>query len=233
MTWGGLGPSGQFWTININGNTGSADWEPPRGDVSGLIDSLIVVGIRGRTVSPSIPVSGDVYLYDGSTWNPTNLSVLVSGVGPHNLLSATHPDTAPSTPDEGDIIVGSGAPPKWAPLPRGQIRQQLRVSSQSGVVWGYDPIEIISSGSIVNLGIENHRVIVNKTVGSVTQVNLPPSPFFGQEVLIKDGKGDANQNRITVVPPSGQTIDGLSSFIMKQRYQSMHFLYNGNDWNIV
>jgi hypothetical protein len=55
---------------------------------------------------------------------------------------------------------------------------------------------------------------------------------LGQEILIKDGKGDANTNNITVVS-SGNTIDGFSAITIAVNYQSIHFMYNGTEWNIV
>jgi hypothetical protein len=234
MTWGGVPPSGQFATFNSGGGVGSADYEPANGDVSGLIDNLQVVGIQGRPVSPLSPSIGDAYIWNGLFWIPTPASSgTPSGVAPHNILSAVHLDSVPASPSDGSLIAGSGSPASWVKFPIGLPHQSLRVDESNKLDWRYDPIQIIISGSVVNLTQDDHRVVVNKTVGSATLFNLPPLPYLGQEILIKDGKGDANMNKITVLPPSGLTLDGLNSFVIKQKYQSMHFMYNGSDWNII
>jgi len=231
MTWHGVGPSGSFATLNTGGGTLRYDWEEGRGDVSGLVDSLIVIGLYGRSVAPTVPATSDVLTWNGAQWEPISLT-LMSGA-PHGLLSLTHPDTVPASPTDGDIIAGSGSPASWTRFPLGQPGQHLRVSTGGQLVWAFDPLTVVTLGSTVNLTSDSRRIIVNKTVGSSTAVNLPSSPFFGQEILVKDGKGDANINKITVYAPSGVTIDGFGSVIMKQKFQSYHFLFNGTDWNVI
>lgn len=234
MTWGGIGPSGEFKTINHDGaGFVRVDYEPARGDVSGVVDNLLVIRLQGRQVSPLAPMSGEVLAWNGNTWIPSDLSILVSGVNPHNLLSVSHPDTRPASPSVGDIIAGSGGPAQWTRVPIGQTGQKLRVSSVGQVEWGFEPLLIITSGTFINLADTVSRVVVNKAVGSPTSVRLPSSPYFGQEVLIKDGRGDAKINRITVLPPSGLTIDGFPRIIVGQNFQSYHFMYNGTNWNVV
>lgn len=232
MTWAGIGPSGTFSTINIGGGIGRIDWEEARGDVSGLIDSLIVIGLRGNLIDGTQPVFGDVLIFDGNNWVPSN-SASISGSGPHNLLSITHVDTTAEAPSLGDLIIGSGSPVTWARFPVGLPGQDLRISDGGNVVWSFEPLNIIDSGSIVNLDEHSRRVVVNKSVGSATEINLPPSPIFGQEILIKDGAGNAHIYNINIYPPSGLTIDGLNMIKMAQNYQSFHLLYNGTEWNII
>jgi len=229
MTWAGVGPSGSFATINTDLGSLRLDWESARGDVSGLIDNLLVVAIQGNTVSSQLPSSGNVLLFDGSQWFPGNATA--SGIS-HNLLSVIHDDTIPASPNEGDIISGSGTPASWVRFPIGQPGQNLRVSDSGSLVWSFRPLDIISSGVAVNLTPNSRRIVINKTSGSPTQVNLPVSPIFGQEILIKDGAGDAETNNITV-SVSGNTIDGFPSIVMSRNYQSFDFLYNGTEWNIV
>jgi len=234
MTWGGIGPSGEFKTINHDGaGTARVDYEPARGDVSGVVDNLLVIGLQGRQVSPLAPISGYVLSWNGNTWTPTNTTVLITGVNPHNLLSIFHPDTRPANPAVGDLIAGSGGPAKWTSVPIGQTGQKLRVSTIGQVEWGFEPLLIITSGIFINLANAVSRVVVNKTIGSPTSVQLPSSPYFGQEVLIKDGAGDAKINRITILPPSGLTIDGFPRIIVGQNFQSYHILFNGTNWNVI
>ena len=230
MTWGGIPPSGYFATFNIGGGAASFDYEPASGDVSGLIDNLIVVGIQGRAVSPLSPNIGDIYKWDGTQWVPVQDA---SGVSQHNLLSSVHIDTIPANPLEGSIIAGSGSPASWVIFPIGLPHQNLRVNKFNKLEWQYEPIDIVTSGTNIELTQDSHRVVINKSVGSDTQVVLPSGTCLGHEILIKDGKGDANQNKITIIASGGLTIDGQNSIIIRQKYQSMHFMYNGTEWNII
>ncbi len=235
MTWAGFGPSGLFWTINTDGSIGRVDWEEARGDVSGVIDNLVVIALQGSPVSPETPLIGNVLQWDGSSWSPT----VSSGVGAHDLLSLVHPDTIPDSPIAGDIITGSGAPASWIRFPIGQSGQRLTTSNSLTLEWAepnvIEPL-IVTSGTVVNLDSSSRKILIIKTVGSDTDVNLPASPIFGQEIMIKDGKGDSGpplNNEIDIIPQSGVTIDSLSKIIIGQNYGAFTILWNGTEWNIV
>jgi len=236
MTFGGIGASGQFKTINHdNGGTARLDYEPARGDASGLVDNLIVIGLQGRPISSLAPISGYVLTWTGSVWESTSVSVVVSGSLTHNFLSSTHPDTIPGSPSYGDIIAGNSGS-LWQKFPVGNVGEFLSVSSTSGLEWrdpNVIPPVIISSGSVYSAPDKNLRIVVVKTSGSPTTINLPTSPIPGQEIVVKDGKGDAGTNKITVSPPSGLFIDGFSDVKIRNNYQSLSFMYNGTDWNII
>jgi hypothetical protein len=237
MTFGGIGASGEFKTINHDGGgTARLDYEPARGDVTGLVDNLLVIGLQGRPVSSLAPISGYVLSWDGTDWSPTSLQVVVSGSLTHNLLSPTHPDTIPSSPLLGDIIAGNSSS-SWARFPVGVDEgQSLSVASGGGLEWrdtNVIPPIIINSGSIYNAPDKNLRIVVAKTAGSPTIINLPGTPLAGQEIIVKDGKGDASLNNITVSPPSGSVIDGWPNVKMRINWQSLSFMYNGTDWNII
>ena len=75
-------------------------------------------------------------------------------------------------------------------------------------------------------------IFVNKAVSEPTLVTLPLNPKIGRVVIIKDMKGDADSNFISV-QMSGGTVDGLPGFTMSNNYQSMTFAFNGNEWNII
>ncbi len=53
------------------------------------------------------------------------------------------------------------------------------------------------------------RILVNKTIGSATSVTLLAGSAYLQPVLVKDLKGDATTNNITVNFPG--TYDGIAS----------------------
>jgi hypothetical protein len=227
MTWAGTGASGQFWTINVGGGIQRVDWEGPGGDVSGPIDNLIVIGLQGQGVSNSVPVFGDILTFNGGEWIPSSSGTLT----PHNLLSSTHTDTVPASPIDGDIIAGSGS--AWTRFSVGQPRQVLTATTGGNIVWAEKhPTVILTSGTSIALDNDNERIVIVKSSGSETTVVLPTSPYFGQELLIKDGKGDAFTNNI-IIDPAPVSIDGFSFARITQNYQAFSFLYNGTEWNII
>jgi hypothetical protein len=52
------------------------------------------------------------------------------GSGPHDLLSATHEDTAPDAVQRGDLIAGIGITPAWGRLPKGTLGQILKMGAE-------------------------------------------------------------------------------------------------------
>jgi hypothetical protein len=91
---------------------------------------------------------------------------------------------------------------------------------------------VTAAGAITVSATTDHIIIVNKTTGAATTVNLPGSPTTGLTYVIKDGKGDANTNNITITPAAGN-IDGSGTFVMTTNYASKTIVYNGTQWNIV
>ena len=76
-------------------------------------------------------------------------------------------------------------------------------------------------------------LFVNTTISGPTTINLPSSPVIGQICVIKDAKGDADVNHITVQPPVGVLIDGFNRFLLTQRKQSIMITWNGTEFNII
>ena len=74
--------------------------------------------------------------------------------------------------------------------------------------------------------------MVNKTVGAATQVNLPASPATGRVLIVKDGKGDAGSNNITV-SGNGKNIDGAASVTISSNYGVSRVVYNGTQYNVI
>ena len=90
----------------------------------------------------------------------------------------------------------------------------------------------ITSGATVTVSATtDYFLCINKTSGSATAVNLPATPVNGLTYLVKDCKGDAATNNITINPNSG-LIDGNANFIMSNGYESVSVTYNGASWSI-
>lgn len=92
---------------------------------------------------------------------------------------------------------------------------------------------IITTSGNVTATSSDRIILLNKTSGAATQVTLPSSPTAGTVITIKDMKGDAATNNITVVPASG-TIDGVSSVVMSTNYASVDFVcISGTVWGVL
>ena len=113
-------------------------------------------------------------------------------------------------------------------VPTGQtVGAWLRLASNTS-----PSVTILTTGSSYTLTTSNYVLVVRKSVGSATTVNLPALPGMGQTYVIKDGKGDAATNNITISSP-GPQIDGASSFIMAVNYESITVIFDGSNWNIT
>ncbi len=103
---------------------------------------------------------------------------------------------------------------------------------QSGPVCSTWPLRVVTAAGAVTATATDGTVVVNKTVGAATTVNLPASPITGKRLVVKDGKGDAAANNITLTPAAGN-IDGAGTFVMNVNYQCVEIQYNGTEWNII
>ena len=92
------------------------------------------------------------------------------------------------------------------------------------------PTRTLTSGASTPLSATtDYYLCVNKTTGSATAVTLPASPAVGLTYRIKDCKGDAASNPITI---SGSVnIDGSASYVLNFAYQSVGLVYNGATWS--
>lgn len=93
------------------------------------------------------------------------------------------------------------------------------------------PVTVFTVGSTWNLAQTDFYAKVMKTSGSATSVNVYSAPAIGQTCIVKDGKGDANNNNITIGAGS-YTIDGQSNYVLTQPYESVNLTFTGSEWNV-
>ncbi len=93
-------------------------------------------------------------------------------------------------------------------------------------------VRVITASGAVTVAKSDYVVVVNKASGAATTVNLPASPATGRLFYIKDGKGDAGTNNITITPASGN-IDGSATDVINTNYGGALIVYNGTQWNVL
>lgn len=72
---------------------------------------------------------------------------------------------------------------------------------------------------------------VDKTIGAATQIVLPPLPQTGRLIVIKDIKGDADVNTITL---TGGTVDGVANFPLPFPHDSISLVaVGGTSWAVI
>lgn len=81
--------------------------------------------------------------------------------------------------------------------------------------------------------VRSQGVLVNKTVGAATSVVLPSTPGLWDTRFVKDLKGDAAANNITITDPGGANIDGSASYVISTNYGSVILQWNGTTWSVL
>lgn len=66
----------------------------------------------------------------------------------------------------------------------------------------------------VNVSTIDGTIIVNKTVGQATNINMPKAVDKIGPLLVTDLKKDAGTNNITIVPAAGETIEGYATYVI-------------------
>jgi hypothetical protein len=64
-----------------------------------------------------------------------------------------------------------------------------------------------------------------------TTITLPAG-ITGKIFIIKDSRGDALANPITVVA-TASTLDGETSYVINTPWGSIGLIYNGIEWNVT
>lgn len=76
-------------------------------------------------------------------------------------------------------------------------------------------LRVVTGPGVVVVSSSEGGVAINKAVGAATAVTLPAAASrAGLPVTVKDMKGDANANNITVTPAGGETIDGFATDVL-------------------
>ncbi|WP_380787652.1 hypothetical protein [Sphingomonas sp. R86521] len=93
-------------------------------------------------------------------------------------------------------------------------------------------VEHVTAGPTFRCSAASKLIVVNKAMGSPTLISLPDTPETGRSIIVKDGKGDAARNPVTVRSASG-TIDGTSSYVISTDRGVVRLTYDGSEWLVL
>jgi len=94
---------------------------------------------------------------------------------------------------------------------------------------------ILSAAGDTEIEDDDDIVVVKKTIGEVTQCLLPEASARDRPATIKDGRGDADSNNITITPFGAETIDGATEYVLTFSFQAVT-LYpypDGSGWYVL
>lgn len=91
---------------------------------------------------------------------------------------------------------------------------------------------IITDPGDYEVQVNDYVITVVKTIPEITTITFPLAPTESRSLIIKDGQGEATDFPITV-DGNGQTIDGAATYEINVNWQSIEFIYNGTQWNMI
>lgn len=101
-------------------------------------------------------------------------------------------------------------------------------------------VKLVTSGSSYTVLITDSVILVNKTVGSATAIVLPALAAYpgiatsvSPLLYVKDKKGDAATNPITITAADAALIDGQTSAVLAFNHQALTLVADPNGWNIL
>ena len=223
-------------SAGLNIPHGTAPTSPANGDVW-----TTTTGFFARINGATQQMVHSVGLSLPSIFTVSNSPVTSTGTLTATLASqtASHVFAAPT---------GTSGTPTFRPLVAADLPTATAASlgvaragtgiSVSGGIFSVDfaaatrTVRVVTAAGAVSCAATDDIVIINKTTGEETAVTLPGSPATGATIIIKDGKGDALTNNITISAAVGN-IDGSTTQVINASYGARMFVYNGTEWNVI
>lgn len=179
-----------------------------------------VSGVSSFLLNPPAFISSSLSgstgnVVDSLSWNAQNANSILAGplsgsaAGP-TFRSLTSADLPTNPSFAGDATFQNGV-----------VAHECTMTS--GATYTVDAGALCSG--------HDYLICVNKATGSATAIDLPTSPVAGRSLVIKDCKGDAATNNITVVPSGGALIEGAASLILNINRQSISVFFDGVNWD--
>lgn len=106
------------------------------------------------------------------------------------------------------------------------VSVQINVAQILGLITSFSfgalPFRVVTSDANSNFLATDTVLLINKTVAGPTSVLLPASPLltavYTRLIVVKDMKGDAGTNNITLDAGSGHLINGQQTLVMNANY---------------
>lgn len=184
-------------------------------------------------------VTGDnkTYIYNGTSWVEIKTPAAAGSVGSVNgytgtvVLTASDISGFATVATTGSYTDLTNKPSLATVATSGDYNDLINKPTITGDSSVAKEVLVVTAAGGVTVTTDNHIVIINKTTGAATAVTLPASPATGKMIVVKDGKGDAATNNITI--SGSHNIDGSSSVVIDQNYETVTVVFNGSQWNVI
>jgi len=101
-----------------------------------------------------------------------------------------------------------------------------------GPVGNANVVEVLTT--LYNVQADDQVILVNQVPAAPVTVQLPEGATMDANLVwIKDKKGTAGAQNITVQPALGETIDGALSILINANYASRTLVFFNGEWSIV
>lgn len=108
-----------------------------------------------------------------------------------------------------------------------------RTPFKTGAISTVIPVRVINPASGILSAVATDQLIGIYTIAAVT-LQLPLGAVLGKTIEVKDAGGLSSVYNITVLPPSGQTIEGQANFVIASNKACFRFVFNGvSDWYVA
>jgi hypothetical protein len=84
----------------------------------------------------------------------------------------------------------------------------------------------------VTTGDEGDMILCNATSGAFT-VTLPAAATAGDGFAVRIKKTDSSTNAVTIDGNGSETIDGQTTYILYNQYDSAHLVCDGSNWHVM
>ncbi|HUZ72677.1 MAG TPA: hypothetical protein VMU87_06810 [Stellaceae bacterium] len=99
----------------------------------------------------------------------------------------------------------------------------------------YAPIRVVTSGASDTATATDSTIVWDKSVGSPSAETIPTcvAALAGRVYTVKDGKGDAATDTITIAPVAG-SIDGAASYVLATPHAAVKLQCDGiSTWQVI
>lgn len=195
------------------------------GDVLWLDEANLCFGLVGNTNQPFF---GSLVLNSGDGYADVGIPQLYGAVVPSTGTWAVGSIVWNNSPTPGGntgwICTTAGSPGTWKSF--GNISYFSGAGSLS-----LNTFTVTTSTYTIDSGtLPDYQLLCNRA-GTIT-ITLPV-PTNGRVIVIKDASGNAVTNNITISHHSTETIDGATTFVINNGYQSVTLSSDGTNWFAV